>query len=233
MMHGLVHFRYNLQWRLSCLNPFSMTFTMLLFSHIHILLELNSYLVSCFQQYLTRAQHNNIPAPVNIRKNDGQIIGFYNWWSVPWQAGSVPEDNKRYWICPLLNYTFQVSLSMFEAQPAASSIVMKPITSRFSQYIIVKFSMREGQPRDFYFDLWANPDWLEILQTMVLVLVIQYQTQVPQATYLFLVWCSLFHIRNPRAGTGRPDPQSFHHQLVLVLFRVHVYSTVKYGYSTI
>ena len=128
MMHGLVHFRYNLQWRLSCLNPFSMTFTMLLFSHIHILLELSSYLVSCFQQSLTRAQHNNIPAPVNIRKNDGQIIGFYNWWSVPWQAGSVPEDNKRYWICPLLNYTFQVSLSMFEAQPAASSIVTKPIT---------------------------------------------------------------------------------------------------------
>ena len=98
------------------------------FSHIHILLELCSYLVSCFQQYLTRAQHNNIPAPVNFRKNDGQIMGFYNWWSVPWQAGSVPEDNKRYWICPLLNYTFQVSLSMFEAQPAASSIVMKPIT---------------------------------------------------------------------------------------------------------
>ena len=65
---------------------------------------------------------------MNIRKNDGQIIGFYNWWSVPWQAGSVPEDNKRYWICPLLNYTFQVSLSMFEAQPAASSIVIKPIT---------------------------------------------------------------------------------------------------------
>ena len=66
---------------------------------------------------------------MNIRKNEGQIIGFYNWWSVPWQAGSVPKDNKRYWICPLLNYTFQVSLSMFEAQPAASSIVMKPITS--------------------------------------------------------------------------------------------------------